>query len=114
MESPGIDNSEVSMRTVTRFLNEKGYCYFQARKKGLLKRDDLKTKLSFAKWCKRDLPENFGLNIYSFWTEMDLPTNQIPVSKLTQQRGGHGERYQRDLPWVVLPRDEKRELAGKC
>ena len=51
---------------------------------------------------------------HSFWTELDLPTNQIPVSKLAQQRGGHGERYQRDLPWFVLPRDEKRELAGKC
>ena len=29
---------------------EKGYYYLQARKKGLLKRDDLKTRLSFAKW----------------------------------------------------------------
>ena len=43
MEHAGIDNSEASVKTVTRFLNEKGYYYLQARKKGLLKRDDLKT-----------------------------------------------------------------------
>ena len=115
MEQAGIDNFEVPVRTVTRFLNEKGYYYLQARKKGLLKREDLKTRLSFAKWCKKDLPENFGLSVYrSFWTELDLPTNQIHVNKLAQQRGGHGERYQRDLSWVVHPRDEKRELAEKC
>ena len=63
------------MKTVTTFLNEKGYYYLQARKKGLLKRYDLKTRLSFAKWCKKDLTENF-------WTELDLPTNQILVRKL--------------------------------
>ena len=69
MERPGIDNSEVSVRTVTRFLNEKGYYHFQARKKGLLKRDDLKTRLSFAKWCKRDLPENFWTEHLSFFLD---------------------------------------------
>ena len=42
MKQAGINNSEVSVQSpVTRFLNEKGYYYLQARKKGLLKRDDL-------------------------------------------------------------------------
>ena len=30
MKQAGINNSEVSVRTVTRFLNEKGYYYLQA------------------------------------------------------------------------------------
>ena len=35
----------------------------------------------------------FGMSICrSFWTELDLPTNPIFVSKLTQQKGGHRER----------------------
>ena len=114
MEHAGIDNSEVSVRTVSRFLNEKGYYYLQARKKGLLKRDDLKTRLSFAKWCKKDLPENFWTEHLSFFLDRTGFAHKLNPLLLAQQRGGHGERYQRDLPWVVLPRDEKRELAGKC
>ena len=69
MEQAGINNSEVSVRTVTRFLNEKRYYYLQARKKGLLKRDNLKTRLSFAKWCKKDLPENFWTEHLSFFLD---------------------------------------------
>jgi len=30
MEQAGIDKSEVSVRTITRFLNDKGYYYLQA------------------------------------------------------------------------------------
>ena len=87
MEHAGIDNFEALVKTVTRFLNEKGYYYLQARKKGLLKRYDLKTSLSFAKWCKKDLPENF-------WTELDLPTNQILVSKLESVKTCSGHQLQ--------------------
>ena len=87
MEQAGIDSSEVLVRTVTRLLNEKGYYYFQAQKNGLLKTDDLKTRLSFAKWCKKISLKIFGLSIYhSFWTELGLPPNQIPVTKATKGR----------------------------
>lgn len=112
MKQAGINNSEVLVRTITRFLNEKSYYCLQAQKEGLPKRVDLKTKLTFAKWCKKDNLRIVGLIIYCpSWRELDLPTNQIPVSKLAQQRG-HGQRYQRDLPWAVLPRDEKKELSA--
>ena len=67
MEHAGIDNSEASVKTVTRFLTKKGYYHLQARKKGLLKRDDLKTRLSFAKWCKKGLLENFWTEHLSFF-----------------------------------------------
>ena len=35
MEEAGIDHAQVSLRTVTRYFNSKGYFYLQARKKGL-------------------------------------------------------------------------------
>jgi len=38
-------------------------------KKGLLKRDDLKTRLSFAKWCKKNLPENYWTEHLSFFLD---------------------------------------------
>ena len=69
MEQAGIYNFEVSVRRVTRFLNYIGYYYLQARKKGLLKREDLKTRLSFAKWCKKDLPGKFWTEHLSFFLD---------------------------------------------
>ena len=48
------DLKDVSRRTVSRFLNEKGYSYLQARKKGLLSECDKKTRLKFAKKMLRE------------------------------------------------------------
>lgn len=98
MEKSGIDNGEVSVRTVTRLLNENGFFYLQARKKGLLMRDDLKKGYLLPNCAKKIIPPTFGLRIYrSFWMELVLHTKQIPLIKLAHQRGGHGGNYQRDL-----------------
>ena len=35
------------------------------------------------------------------------------MNKLTQQRGGHGERYQRDLPLVVHQSKGRKEGTGR-
>ena len=40
MEEAGIEERNVSTRTVTRSLNTAGYLYLQARKKGLMTEDD--------------------------------------------------------------------------
>ena len=50
----GIDTKNVSMRTVRRAMNNAGYKYLQARKKGILKKNDLKKRLSFAKKMRKD------------------------------------------------------------
>ena len=48
-------------------------------RKGFLKRDVLKTRLYFAKWCKKVFLRIFGLSIFrSFWTKLHFPTNEIP------------------------------------
>ena len=47
MEKSGIKG--VSVRTVNRLLNEKGYRYLQARKKGLLSEKDRRTRLNLPK-----------------------------------------------------------------
>ena len=39
MEEAGICESEISVRSVKRYLNELGYFYLQARKKGLMRKD---------------------------------------------------------------------------
>lgn len=69
MASAGVSVYDVSVRTVTRFLNANDFFYLQARKKGLLKRQDLKKRLAFAKHCKRNYPENFWTDKMSFYLD---------------------------------------------
>ncbi len=49
MKESGISEHVVSVRTVGRYLNNMGYRYLQARKKGLLRDSDLKGRLLLAK-----------------------------------------------------------------
>lgn len=70
MERAGVSNSNVSVRTVTRFLNENGYFYLQARKKGLLRKDDLTKRLAFVNHCRKTYrDENFWTHQVSFYLD---------------------------------------------
>ena len=57
----GIEN-QTSIRTVRRCLNRFGFYYRHSRKKGLLTKDDMKTRKKFACKVIKTLPENL-------WTE---------------------------------------------
>lgn len=69
MEQAGIHESEISVRSVTRFLNEHGYFYLQARKKGLVKKEDLKKRVKFAKFCRKNCKDNFWTHHVSFYLD---------------------------------------------
>ena len=60
MEEAGIKESDVSTRTVTRYLNSAGYFYLQTRKKGLMTEDDHKERVAFAKLMQR----NFSADVW--------------------------------------------------
>ena len=55
MSHPGISPKNVSNRTVQQFLERNGYHFLQARKKGLLSEKDVKERLAFAKYMKKEL-----------------------------------------------------------
>ena len=69
MESAGMSNHAVSVRTVTRFLNAHGYFYLQARKKCLLKRQDCEKRVAFAKHYKRHYEKKFWTEKVSFYLD---------------------------------------------
>lgn len=69
MEEAGIRESEISVRSITRYLNEHGYFYLQARKKGLMWNDDLRKRLDFAKYCQKNYPANFWTDHVSFYLD---------------------------------------------
>lgn len=62
-----LDSMDISARTVSRFLNTNGYRYRQARKKGLLSRKDLKTRLNFARGIKQEQHPAFWMNDIAFY-----------------------------------------------
>ena len=61
MQEARISPQDVSVRTVTRFLNSQGFYYLQARKKGVLKADDMKKRLMFARKMKKD----YGADVWT-------------------------------------------------
>ncbi len=63
------DVKDVSLRTVSRFLNQKGYNYLQARKKGLLSERDKKTRLKFAKQMLREHHFDVWTNKIAFYLD---------------------------------------------
>lgn len=53
VEKSGLSFEMASRRTFSRYLNENGYGYLQARKKGLLSENDRKLRIRFARKMKR-------------------------------------------------------------
>ena len=89
MEEAGIRESEISVRSVTRYLNEHGYFYLQVRKKALMRKDDLKKRLDFATYCKNNYPANFWTDHVSFYldgTGFAYKTNPLDQAKAPKGR----------------------------
>ena len=58
MENACISTQDISESTISRFLKREGYYYLQARKKGLLKKIDLKNRRIFARKIKNEYPRH--------------------------------------------------------
>ena len=54
MQEAGTSVKDVSVRTVSRFLNSQGYYYLQVHKKGVLTVTDMKKTLKFARRMRKD------------------------------------------------------------
>ncbi len=69
VEACEIDLKRVSNRTVRRRLNEKGYGYFQARKKGVLTGKDIQRRYKFAKQVKKCRETNSWSSQINFYLD---------------------------------------------
>ena len=67
MEAAGIEQAQVSVRTVTRFLNSKRYFYLQTRKKGLVTADDHTKRVEFSKYMKATYTRNVWTDQIGFY-----------------------------------------------
>ena len=62
LEEAGIQQKDISVRTVSRFLNSQNYYYLQTRRKGLMTAEDHIKRVKFAKYMKG----NYSQEV---WTE---------------------------------------------
>lgn len=86
----------VSMQTVRRYLRKAGYKYLQARKKGLLTKEDLINRIRFCKKVKnRQLGAEFwreGISMYLDGTGFEYKTNpnsqaRAPTGRMWRKPG---------------------------
>ena len=69
MREAGISQGDVSVRTVSRYLNAKGFYLLVARKKGLMTERDMKLRVKFARRMKKDYPENVWRDRVAFYLD---------------------------------------------
>lgn len=71
VEESGLSFQSASRRTYSRCLNQLGYSYFSARRKGILSEKDKKVRLQFARKMKKEAVRNpeFWTNEISFYLD---------------------------------------------
>ena len=95
------------------FFRKKGFQYLQARKKGILKKKDLKERLKFAQKMQREYYDQFWKNsiFFFFWIELALSMSIIQVIKHAHQKAVFGGNRVKDYLMVVRPKEHIRRLA---
>ena len=101
MKQAGLNNKEVSIRTVQRSLHSKEYKYLQVRQKGLLTESDLRKRFKFAKKMKE-----YNDNV---WTEkIALVLDAVSfIHKFNPTDQAHMPR------WCIW-RKEREGLSYRC
>ena len=115
MQQSGISERDVTPRTINRFLNDNGYQYLQARKKGLTIRKDLKDRVAFATAVLHERPTNFLTDQVAFiWMGQDSSSKQTHSTKLEHPEQEYGENRQRDSVLVARRKERRKEQEEKC
>ena len=96
MNEANISESNVSVHTVARFLNSKGYFYLPARKKGLLPNNDKNLRVAFAKKVEKSTTRSYGhKKLLSTWTELLFRTRTTRLIKHELLLEGSTEKNQK-------------------
>ena len=88
-----IDPNTISVDTVRRYLHSEGYYYLQARKKGLITRNDMKKMLLFARKMKTQYKEDVWTKDISFY--LDGTSFAYKRNPLDQARAPKGRIWRR-------------------
>ena len=114
MEEAGIDHAQVSLRTVTRYLNSKGYFYLQARKKGLMSVEDHKKRVKFAKHMRRNYcPDVWKKDMCFFLDGTSLTYKRNPLDQALAPQGRVWRKKSEGLAHGCLSKGRKEGTGAK-
>ena len=110
----GLNLKNVSMRTVRRPMNEAGYKYLQARKKGILKKTDLKKRLLFAKKMKNEHSNHVWQKEINFFLDgVSFAYKRIPFDQGSSPRGRIWRKPCEGLDYGCTAKGKKEGSGGK-
>ena len=88
MQRAGLNDTDVSNRTVRRFLHSKGYHYLQARKEGLMSEDDMHKRVAFAKDMQKMYRPNVWKTSVAFYLDgVSFYHKRNPVDQARAPKG---------------------------
>ena len=109
----GFKCANVSNRTIRRALHSQGYSFDQCRKKGQMSCEDLKSRLNFARKCRK-LPPDFWTSGISFyldgtgWVHKTHPYSTVKTSR-TRTWKKKGESLSKEC----LSKGKKEGVGGR-
>ena len=110
----GIDAKNVSMRTVRRAMNDAGYRYLQARKKGILNKTDLKKRLSFAKKMKKEYCNTVWREDINFFLDgVSFAYKRNPFDQGSSPKGRIWRKPCEGLDYGCTAKGKKEGSGGK-
>ena len=114
MADAGIDQTKVSVRTVTRMLHREGYRYLQARKKGILSARDLKLRVQFARRMKKEYsPQVWTRDIAFYLDGVSFQHKINPAGQATAPRGRIWRRRREGLDPTCTAKGQKVGSGGR-
>ena len=114
MKMAGIERKHICNRTVTKYLNEAGYKFLQARKKGVLTVRDTKKRNIFARNTKRNYPKELWTDKINFYLDgVSFCYKRNPMEQARSPRGRIWRKPGEGLTLCCTAKGSKEGSGGK-
>ena len=114
MDKANTNMSQVSCRTVQRFLHSNGYRYLNSTKKGVLLNTDLKRRLKFAKRMKKDYNNNVWKEKIAFYLDgVSFIQKYNPCDQARAPRGKIWRKPQEGLAYGCTAKGSNCRSGGR-
>lgn len=109
-----IDPNSISVDTVRRYLHSEGYFYLQARKKGLITRNDMKKRLQFARKMRTQYNENVWTQDISFYLDgTSFAYKRNPLDQARAPRGRIWRKKSEGMDYGCTAKGRKTGTGGR-
>ncbi len=114
MQESGVKGRDASESTVQRFIKRMGYRYLSARKKGVLKKADLKERLKFVGKMRREYDSEVWTKQIAFYLDgVSLAYKRNPAENATAPKGRVWRKVTEGTSYGCTGKGSKEGTGGK-